>query len=259
MEILNDIKEQLAKYSDERAKAVEDKNFEKAALIRDTEIQFRNSISETLFPTNKEWGLKDFLAMAWSRITSYYHLGNICSERHLQAELFHILKSDEQFIKEYKIYVEPTLYTKQGDTDIDKIIPDMLITKGKKIVAYIELKYVPHGYIRATDDIRKFYDFNECKYAEIYLERNPVDGGWSEDLYTICSDIIFVYGFISNHESEAFILKQDIFYFENIFNSETVSKLNYVIMYGGVGAESPQFGYIGKIKNNPFSKHYNLL
>lgn len=260
MEILNDIKEQLAKFSTEKEIAKAENNLEQAARIRDREIMFRNAISEVLFPIDKGWELKDFLAMAWGRITAEYHRGNICSERHLQSELFYILKSNNQFSEQYKIYVEPTVYTRKKNTAIDKIIPDVLITKGKEVVAYIELKYVPHGYILAESDVWKFNEFYKCLgQEEIQLDTDAQSGQWLDTYHNISSDLVLVYGFISNHESEAFELKEKIFAFKNMFNPETLLKIDYVVMYGGVGGESPQFGYSGRIKDTPFSKHYNLL
>lgn len=261
MEILNDIKEQLTKFSTEREKAIAENNLEQAARIRDREIMFRNAISEALFPIDKGWELKDFLAMAWGRITAEFHLGNICSERHLQSELFYILKSNNQFSEQYKIYVEPTLYTKNGDTKIDKIIPDILVTKGKEVIAYVELKYVPHGYIKASGDIWKFNEFyNHIDKAEIKLETESNSGDWVNDYYKISNDLILVYGFVSNQESEVFVSRNNVFGLtEYKLSDDALSKINYVVLYGGVGSNTTKFGYTGRIKDNIFSKEYNLL
>lgn len=78
--------------------------------------------------------------------------GLIPYERQLQAELYHRLKIE--ITEEYKIWVEPVMYLR--DYELDKIKPDLVITKEDLILAVIELKFSPWSYVNTSHDLDKF-------------------------------------------------------------------------------------------------------
>ena len=100
--------------------------------------------------------LKDFFGRAWSDLKTIYNEGLICSERHMQCELFKLLKEQPESKEQYKIF-EPRL----TDDKLKSVIPDFLITSQNenKVVAAVELKYVPHSYSTHTEDLNTLIGF----------------------------------------------------------------------------------------------------
>lgn len=143
----------------------------------------------------------------WQEMKVKYEEGLFCSERHFQAELFHLLYSNPEFKKNYKLFIEPIIYDK-GDTltsyELKGIIPDMILSKDEKIVAIIELKYVPHGYVSFEKDIKnlsKFYRIKDTKTL-FYLLADKKSGDWDyEKPFTLDSNLVLIYGLIGNKES----------------------------------------------------------
>src|SRR5690606_20983635 len=108
--------------------------------------------------------LKDYFTAMWQKVKTDYNSGKICSERHLQAVIYHRLISDDDFKRNFDISIEPTI---TGESDCLKtiglsgIIPDMIITKKdeKEITAIVEVKYVPHHFILFQKDIGNLAKF----------------------------------------------------------------------------------------------------
>jgi hypothetical protein len=189
--------------------------------------------------------LIDFWKSAWVKIKSYYNEGRICSERHLQAELFKIFLSDKEFIKKYMIHIEPTIYSDKKDRKERKITgikPDILITEGPKIVAYVELKYVPNTYIQYEKDIHNFSKIysHRGKDTPIYLKVNPINGDWNyEEKYTFDKDLILIYAMIINIKSDFITNRKKIW-----------SSKEYLF------SEEPRYLYLIGIINNKTSPKF---
>jgi hypothetical protein len=47
----------------------------------------------------------------WVKIQKIYNDGKICSERHLQAEIFSILSHDDRFNNFFQVFIEPRLFS----------------------------------------------------------------------------------------------------------------------------------------------------
>lgn len=150
----------------------------------------------------------------WDKIENLYNQGRICSERHLQAEILHCLYSTANFCSKYLLHVEPCIYSDRKElSEIKGLIPDILITQKDKIVAHVELKYVPHGYIPYKKDISSFlkvYEFRGTTFP-IYLTVNPKIGEWDyTKKFTISDEIIFIYAIISHKDAEAITKGEEI-------------------------------------------------
>lgn len=191
--------------------------------------------------------LIDYWKSAWVKIESHYNEGRICSERHLQAEFFHLFLSDNELIKKYMVHIEPTIYCDNKDLKERKITgikPDMLITEGRKIVAYVELKYVPNTYIQYEKDIHNFSKIysHRGKDTPIYLKVNPINGDWDyEDKYTFDKDLLLIYAVIINYKSD-FIAKRDKIW----------SLKEYMF------SEEPRYLYLIGIVNNKRSPKFSI-
>lgn len=154
--------------------------------------------------------MKTILYNAWKQIEKVYLRGEICSERHLQSLLFHILNSTDDFNKKYQIRVEPKIkIIENGDlvNQLNGIIPDLLIINGNEIKACIELKYVPYGYVSFKKDIINLSNFFKLKgqsNVSICLSTNPLNGEWDyKNIFTISSELLLVYSLIANKEAYA--------------------------------------------------------
>lgn len=149
--------------------------------------------------------IRDLLKKAWQQTKPYYVEGSICSERHLQAVLFHILQLDKEFTNHYLCFIEP---------QIGKKIPDMIIAdpKTKKTIAIAELKYVPHGYVPFEKDALSLSFFNKKydKAKPIKLLTNPTTGNYKEDKFFISKNLLCVFVAITNEQSFAVTNTADI-------------------------------------------------
>lgn len=147
---------------------------------------------------------------AWKEIEKAYNSGRICSERHLQAELFHILYCDQEFLKNYELRIEPCLYECSATIDkkiLSGIIPDMLVItrQNQEIIAHVELKYVPHGFIPFEKDITnmvRLWNLRANSDVHFYLNTSPKSGDWDYELrYKVSQDFQLIYCLIGNEES----------------------------------------------------------
>ena len=183
--------------------------------VSETILSFAGICKNCVFPPttgplteHKEDKMIDYWIAAWEKIETIYNNGEICSERHFQSELLHILYSDPTFKTKYLLHVEPNLFyddKANRDTVFKGIIPDILVTEGEKIVAYAELKYVPHGYIPYIKDIRNFLKLYKYRREnlQIPLFTDPINGNWNfQRKFTFDKDMILIYAVITNHESD---------------------------------------------------------
>ena len=80
------------------------------------ELYNHHNLSKLAIPLKKKANFVILMTLAqaiqdsWIEIEKIYNAGKIPSERHLQAELFHILVSNEQFASRYQIFIEPNIY-----------------------------------------------------------------------------------------------------------------------------------------------------
>lgn len=181
--------------------------------------------------------LNSILQNAWLKIEQAYKQGKLCSERHMQAALFHILQSDINFTNTYQIFVEPDIFSTSDIFKSEKIhgiSPDILITQGQDIVCVIELKYCPAGYIKFGKDLTTFSKFHEHKgHADaIYLTTNSLTGDYNYDLpFSISKDLILAYGIIANEYSDA-ITHADEIWSDNKYVNQPLT--NYLYLIGSI-------------------------
>lgn len=155
--------------------------------------------------------LETSLDNIWKELRKYYMEGKICSERHLQAILFHLMQNETTFDQEFQVFIEPKIYTKpeEGKKNvIHGLIPDMLITHNTQIVAVVELKYCPYSYVPTLKDLQTFSRFQSMQNSptKILLLTDPQTGNYNETGFTLSVNLLFVYGVIGQEESDAFTL-----------------------------------------------------
>lgn len=150
----------------------------------------------------------------WDRdIKSRFEKGIIAYERQLQAILYKILR--ERLSADYEIFIEPVIY------DLQKIKPDMVITKDNKIIAIIELKCKPWEYPKSLLDIKKLRRFKK------EIDKNvPITLGWipkfidmkeqnndntSRLSFFIDEKVLLITAVIAKHDSEIITKKVEDF------------------------------------------------
>ena len=146
------------------------------------------------------------------QIKESYIKGILCSERQLQAELYHFLKSN---LADHQVWLEPVIEL-ETEKDKWKIIPDMLITYHQEIQAVIELKYVPYGEVKFKPDIEKMYTLsNQSNSKSFRLKTDPVNGNYTLVQFAIAKNILCIYAAIArgNHawgvESRSFWIENN--------------------------------------------------
>lgn len=148
--------------------------------------------------------LKEIFDNAWCDMEVIYNTGAICSERHMQCELFRLLKNDETFNQDYQVFVEPKL-----SGLVKGKIPDMIITtrihnesNNDETVAVVELKYVPFHFPEFEEDLEKLIFFIKNKKDIILqLNTNPITGDWADKSYSISDNIFIIYCVIGKVDS----------------------------------------------------------
>lgn len=134
----------------------------------------------------------------WYRIELDYNRGVIPSERHMQSLIYHYLTLHPAFRPQWGIRIEPTIWCppdalhKEKMTAVLGMIPDMLIVdeKEKVVLAHLELKYNPMGYIQYEKDLEFFESmFNNENEIKIPLDTDPLTGNWK--MYPDSSEYIF--------------------------------------------------------------------
>ena len=177
--------------------------------------------------------LPKILINAWDKIEISYKKGMICSERHLQAVLFQILQENNEFVKSYQLFIEPTIQIKTDNKNF-KIIPDIVVTQEQNIVCAIELKYNPLGYIKFKKDLYKLSLFYKQRgiFRDVYLSTDPISGDYNYELkYSVSKNVLLVYAVIANEFSLAITNSSYIW-----SNQEFVNKpiKNYLQLIGSV-------------------------
>ena len=164
--------------------------------------------------------LKGELKEIWKKaIIPGYEEGSFCSERHLQAIFFGALKQKFTTADGYAVWVEPRL---SGDEDFTGVlknkVPDLLITKGQVVIVYIELKYVPFGYVIYESDLIKLSE--EKTFGNVYLKTDIKSGNWNKkDSYSF-ENCLKVFGAIGKKGSAAFDIPEKEFFLPLIHEVE---------------------------------------
>jgi hypothetical protein len=132
-----------------------------------------------------------------NHIKKEYLKGFICSERQLQGIFFKHL--NDKF-KDSQIWIEPNIKLDNGQS----IIPDIIITENKTIVASIELKYVPHHFPVWQEDIGKFNLLATQGDHVFYFNTNPKTGDYDFDQkYQITENTFFCFCAVGSDQSDA--------------------------------------------------------
>lgn len=143
------------------------------------------------------------------KISTDYVNGLINSERALQACLYHHLRASLEKSRTYgdlELFVEQKLDGPRGQ--LGKLrgkTPDLIICRGKEIVAFFELKFVPEGRPVFEGDFKKFDQYHERKGNKVFLHIDPDTGYWVEEkTYSIASEPLIYYAAIARSDSGAF-------------------------------------------------------
>lgn len=180
--------------------------------------------------------IKEVFDDVWKEIELVYKSGLICSERHLQSEIFSLLKNNISFSSVYTVFVEPRVDQNTCENLHGKI-PDLIIVNhhSKEIVAVIELKYVPFSYPAYKKDLSTLLNFfNNRKAIAMPLLTEPNTGLWADERYTVIENPILVYCVIA--KADAHVITQ--------YKSGNIKELwgeegfaNYLQYVGVVGDE----------------------
>ncbi len=216
------------------------------------ELYNYHNLSKSAIPLKKKANFVILMTLAqaiqdsWIEIEKIYNAGKIPSERHLQAELFHILVSNEQFASRSQIFIEPNIYGASGNSKsytLQGIIPDMLIVENQQVVCIIELKYCPSGYIQYEKDLTTFSKFYKLKEEsfKMFLQTEPMNGDYKNLEYSINCDLLFAYSVIGQEDSDAIRPNSDIW---RTYINQTFKNYLYLI---------------GSVNNSTMSTFYTLL
>ena len=193
--------------------------------------------------------VKNALAEVWStRIKNVYLAGSICSERHLQAELYsNLLKHLTELLSRpnLRLWVEPKITGPPKITlTIKDLVPDLMITKDNVVICIIELKYVPHGYPESRNDMKKLGEYDNPDH-KIYLGVKPETGQWNEQVYSISKDVILCSAVIANEGAEAL---DPIAYLEK--DKGNLRGKNLLLLFGSVSVNNIRFYALGCDNSN---------
>jgi hypothetical protein len=162
-----------------------------------------------------------------NRIKADYKSGLIHKERQLQAYFFKYIS--EELDEENKIWVEPDI-TINGL----KYIPDLVVSDSDQvsIVAVLELKYVPQGFPKYENDLKKIESMSETN-EHFFLDINHNTGIYDiNKKYRISQDCIFCFCVIGKHDAAAV---------QRLAYSPTINKGNFFHFHGSIGKGDPIF------------------
>lgn len=178
--------------------------------------------------------LQDTLINIWTqKLTDKFKSGFLVYERQLQAELYYQLKL--HLNETYNIWIEPVVYLPQYG--LNKVKPDICISKDDQLIAVIELKFKPWEDAAFYDDIEKLLNFDKAANAneEVTLGYIPISADWNmqqggervsykinsnlltsfvafskpntnavEPLSKVPQNFLHLYGFIDNYQDSVF-------------------------------------------------------
>ena len=188
--------------------------------------------------------MKIFFDKAWSELKLIYDEGSICSERHMQCELFKLLTIQADFNNDYRIFVEPRI------SDPDIVIPDFIITdKNHKVKAVVELKYVPHFYSKYDKDLKVLMSFiikfqKDPDYG-FKLLTDPKTGEWKNEMFKFDKSLILIHCVVTKADAFMITNNREIWQSGDNFDNGKFSYLQYV---GAIPANSDEdWGQINSV------------
>ncbi len=144
--------------------------------------------------------LRRALSRLWVKeIQLLYNNGLICSEAHLQAELYASLRKKLTAKNNFHVWVEAVI------PQVDQLKTDILVTHEQNIIGVIELKYIPHGFPRYENNFQKFEKLQHQKMLRLNLKLNPITG--LDDYrfhFSFDENCLFVFAAIARYNSDAF-------------------------------------------------------
>ena len=155
--------------------------------------------------------IKEKLKDIWeNKISDIFNQGLITYERQLQAEIYYLLKND--LLENYKVWIEPVIY--MPDYNLDKVKPDIFITKDDLIICIIELKFTPWEFPKYESDIRKLIRFDDAsnKLLSLPFGYIPISSDWNKQKhgkkkeYTLTPDHLNCFMVFGKPDSDAFKL-----------------------------------------------------
>lgn len=179
------------------------------------------------------------LRAIWSKVIDEYKKGTICSERHLQSLMFHMirtLKDDKE-----KVFIEPNILEYKDNercyNALNNKVPDIIIVddEGARVTHFIELKYDPLGKPEYNYDLNKFKSISELESGiSIPLKTDIKSGNWDyNDQYEFTNSTTKVYAFIANQKSNLFTSSK--------LNEELFEGINNIIVLWGMVGLNEKF------------------
>jgi len=138
-----------------------------------------------------------------------FEKGFLTYERQLQAFLYKNLKT--RLSCDYEMWIEPVIYLK--DYMLDKVKPDIIVTKNANIIAIIELKLGTWSYPSFKDDLDKLFRFKNAAEktetiilgwipkSEIWQKQQEIKG--CELKYSLDKNVLLILAVIARPDSEA--------------------------------------------------------
>ncbi|HEX3695699.1 MAG TPA: hypothetical protein VH374_09945 [Polyangia bacterium] len=145
----------------------------------------------------KPWGyfaMKNAIWESWEMVCGQYRNGRINSERTMQAFFFRFLQD---------AVPDRTVLCEAGfEMAAIRAIPDILVIEAGKVVAAVELKFVPHGYPVFEDDLQKLAYY--AKHTQSFpLTLDPLNGRFSSVQHNFAEDCLLVFGAIGRFDADA--------------------------------------------------------
>ena len=145
----------------------------------------------------KPWGyfaMKNAIWESWQLVCGQYQGGRINSERSMQALFFRFL---QDAVPDRTVFCEPGF-----DLAEARAVPDILVTEAGKIVAAVELKFVPHGYPKFEDDLQKLASYAQHRQP-VPVALDPSTGRFSSAKHEFAEDCLLVFGAIGRFDAFA--------------------------------------------------------
>ena len=132
--------------------------------------------------------LRDALTNAWrDLIQKDYTRCRINSERSLQAAFWSRLNSC--LPDHYQIFIEPMFRIATGT---QKVYPDIVICRHRRVVGVIEIKYLPRTFPRVTKDLRTLNGIAESR-SDLTLSNKRFFGEATQQEFRFASKPLFVW------------------------------------------------------------------
>jgi len=116
-----------------------------------------------------------------------YAAQRINSERSLQASFWsHLIP---QLAKTRRVFIEPTLTFSNGC----RVVPDIVVTNSRKVIAVIELKYTPKGPAKWAKDLRTLANVAAARGELAVSHGRHLGEAGEREQYRLASHVLFVW------------------------------------------------------------------